>query len=152
MFQRWLIRGMALTLLTLCVAAWAASCLTTVWVEYDSPRWGWSLSLESGTLRANDVRSLDGKMLQLGAHGWFAGWHEANQLMADPPPFLYRLGGFGYWSRSLAPYGHRSVGAPLWFPTLLSALLLWLAWRKTRPMYNGRGFPVVPAPKEATTP
>jgi hypothetical protein len=152
MFRRWLIRGTALTLLALCVVAWAASYLTTVWVEYDSPMWGWSWSLESGTLRANDVRSLDGKMLQLGAHGWSAGWREANQLMADPPPFLYRLGGFGYWSQSLTEYGHRSVCAPVWLPTLLSAVLLWLIWRKTRPAHSGRGFPVEAAGKEATKP
>jgi hypothetical protein len=36
--------------------------------------------------------------------------------------------------------------------TLLSALLLWLVWRKTRPACNGRGFPVDVAGKEATKP
>ena len=38
---------------------------------------------------------------------------------------------------------------PLYFPTLLSALLLWLVWRKTRPKYNGKGFPVEVGDKQA---
>jgi hypothetical protein len=32
-------------------------------------------------------------------------------------------------------------------PTLLLAALNWLVWRKTRPAYNGRGFPVEVAAK-----
>jgi hypothetical protein len=32
--------------------------------------------------------------------------------------------------------------APLWFLACLSGLLLWLAWRKTRPKVKGRAFPV----------
>ena len=31
---------------------------------------------------------------------------------------------------------------PFWFPTTLSAALLLLVWRKTRPMGKGRAFPV----------
>ena len=33
---------------------------------------------------------------------------------------------------------------PFWFPTTISALLLWWVWRKTRPPVKGRAFPVEP--------
>jgi len=36
-------------------------------------------------------------------------------------------------------------GIPLWFPTTLSAGLLWLVWRKTRQAAKGRAFPVEPS-------
>ena len=39
------------------------------------------------------------------------------------------------------------VSFPLWFPTLLSALLLWFIWRKTPAERNSRGFPVAPTAK-----
>jgi hypothetical protein len=31
---------------------------------------------------------------------------------------------------------------PLWLPTILSAGFLGLVWRKTRPKFSGKGFPV----------
>jgi len=45
--------------------------------------------------------------------------------------------GFVYYHPSIAEWCHT---IPFWFPTLLSAILVWLAWRKTRPVR--RGFPV----------
>jgi hypothetical protein len=42
--------------------------------------------------------------------------------------------------------------APLWFPTLLSALALWFVWRKTHSPYCKKGFPVEPAPTPPASP
>ena len=36
----------------------------------------------------------------------------------------------------------RFVAVPFWLLTPLSAILLWLVWRKTRPKVKGRAFPV----------
>jgi hypothetical protein len=35
-----------------------------------------------------------------------------------------------------------AVAIPFYFPTTISAALLWLVWRKTRPAVKGRAFPV----------
>jgi hypothetical protein len=33
---------------------------------------------------------------------------------------------------------------PLWLPTTLSAIFLFLLWRKTRPNHTPKGFPIEP--------
>lgn len=63
----------------------------------------------------------------------------------------------GYWKvrfdilglsdRSAAMNHDRLIVVPLYFPTLLSALLLLLIWRMTRPRNIGKGFPIEPSVK-----
>jgi hypothetical protein len=53
----------------------------------------------------------------------------------------YHLLGFA-WDAHAGPDRWHYIMIPLWFPPLLSALLLWLVWRKTRPKSSGKGFPV----------
>jgi hypothetical protein len=53
---------------------------------------------------------------------------------------FYHFIGFAYDPKKEAL--ETMVLIPLWFPTLLFALLLWLVWRKTRGKGPGRGFPV----------
>ena len=59
----------------------------------------------------------------------------------------YRFGGFAY---NVVPmFGGEEryyVLIPLWFPTILSAALLWFVWRKTRKKGTSGAFPVEPAP------
>jgi hypothetical protein len=52
--------------------------------------------------------------------------------------------GFGYDPLIRIPgWGeHRHLLLPLWFPTALSALLLWFVWCKTRRNPAAKGFPV----------
>ena len=66
------------------------------------------------------------------------------------PQFLGSLGSFSYdlSFRELLGFSTNNSDAakhlaiPFWFPTSLSAAVLWFAWRKTRPKVKGRAFPV----------
>ena len=40
---------------------------------------------------------------------------------------------------------------PMWLPASLTSLLLLLVWRKSRPKYRGKGFPVEVDPKATKT-
>lgn len=142
-------RGLALALLTLCVVAWGGSYFQMAYVMYGGQNRYW-LGIEWGTVgfAISDLRVSNGwewKHVQVPAYGvHYLGDYERNK---------YHFAGFAF-NPSRGPL--RSSGwstlIPLWFPTLLFALLLWLVWRKTRPKYNGRGFPVEAAGKEATKP
>jgi hypothetical protein len=149
MIRRWLIRALALTLLTLCAVAWVGSYSKMVGYNYAAKNW-YSVIWANGRVSFAVVDAAK------------PGFN------VKPPPkgssFTIRAPSALYWDYygRLAEYqfvgfvAHRGYDSyiiiPLWFPTLLSAALLWLVWRKTRPNYNGRGFPVEPARKEATTP
>jgi hypothetical protein len=69
--------------------------------------------------------------------------------------------GLGFAFEPQFPHGPAAIGLtgsflfiPLWFPTLISAGLLWLVWRKTRKTYPGGGFPVeiTPPPQTPSAP
>jgi hypothetical protein len=154
MVRRWLIRGLALTLLTLCVGAWAGSYFEYEAIDYEgATRCGFTL------LEAGELQLFFGDYAPWAQQGWDV-WHGRcdSKLRAEILSLYkstqYHLLGFAWQPRRPTERGQR-VMIPLWFPTLLSALLLWLVWRKTRPAYNGRGFPVEVggrAGKEATKP
>jgi hypothetical protein len=140
MFRRWLIRGLALTLLTLCVMAWVGSYFWKIGVEH----WGaidfWELLVNRGHLELHVVRHLAPN-----SHIWWRWIHY------DASSYWYEFGsGSNYdflgfylgYGPSPGTAGAMAVLIPLWFPIFLSALLLWLVWRKTRPKYNGKGFPI----------
>jgi hypothetical protein len=154
MIRRWLIRGLALALLTLCVMAWVGSYFTRVSVRLQPHGWHITLLIDSGSARC-EVDHVP----QYIAREWV--W------TLRPPDFMliefdysrakYHIGGFAYRSDSATWLAGFTTNLswiifPVWFPTLLSALALWLVWRKTRPAYNGRGFSVEVAGKEATKP
>ncbi len=145
MHRRWIIRSLALALLTLCVTAWMGSYWLDVEAEWYIDLDVFRAHLECGRMVIeHDTRAEDYVMPRCTAH-----------IGVHGKPFRFHYGymrwqflGFGYDpSRIRFSKGddNWSAAAPLWFPTLLSALLLWLIWRKTRPKYNGKGFPVEPA-------
>jgi hypothetical protein len=140
MIRRWLIRGLALTLLTLCVVAWAASywqCVQTT-VYAAGSRVYVTCQVEAGTI-------LIVEFVGVPARRWNWSWQRfAVNLKGVQSVYNgieYHGAGFAYYP-STATWPETGLMFPLWFPTLLSALLLWLVWRKTRPAYNGQGFPV----------
>jgi hypothetical protein len=142
MKKRRFIRGFFIALLTLCVAAWVASYLQGLRIEYVGN--GWYTALIGG--------GRFGLLLTLGngtpatGPGVRPGWeivanldYRNYWLMWDGTADVHGLG-FAY-------FHHKAlwrISMPLWFPTLLSAALLVLVWRKTRPQYNGKGFPIEP--------
>jgi hypothetical protein len=142
MVWRWVIRGLAVALVTLCVAAWAGSFWRDVEIEYQGKLW-------------NRVEFLQGRLavVQENEHApYSSAWHYSFGDAYDPGHWTrsdeesaYHIFGFSFghdnedWPRNFIV---RWVTVPLWLPSLLSALLLWLVWRKTRAKYNGKGFPV----------
>jgi hypothetical protein len=141
MVRRWIIRSLALLLLTLCVGAWVGS----YWRGIDIRRcW-----------KDVDIVGLDYGRISY-AHFYIIpsdpGWHFVLQSsnsnvweVWDSTPGLHGLGFCHFTTDRMY-----AVTIPLWFPTLLSAALLWLVWRKTKPRTMGQGFPVEPTAKPAT--
>ena len=131
MFCRWLIRGLALMLLTLCVGAWVGSYWRAIGIAY------------SGTERCLVLDEGNGKavfgveFLPPGVPLW-PGWHFLRKVYLDAgyDNSPYHLMGFAFQKRVDSTIIGRTsvwwVWVPLYFPTLLSALLLWFVWRKTR--------------------
>lgn len=144
MARRWIIRSLALTLLTLCVVAWAGSYWRDWKISsYDkSGKWYSTQVLRDGcitfTRSPNQTFDLWSTSEPVGTPTPTEG------LFGDPPatPAARRLLGFVF-----EPPPFLYVSIPLWFPTLLIAVLLWLVWRTTRPKAPGRAFPVEPATK-----
>ena len=140
MIRRWLIRGLALTLLALCIVAWAGSYGRGAYIRHESDGWQEWAELETGGMGFEWCR-VSGPV----QFHWLWG------TMSIEPDFWMVWGeddicgwtGFHLMNRE----NQKSVVIPLWFPTLLSAALGLFVWRKTRPKYNGKGFPVEPTPK-----
>jgi hypothetical protein len=149
MFRRWLIRSLALTLLTLCVVVWVGSYRWYFVWKRDYIRGGGycgrdSIEINFGQLEIS--RILEG-MAPLGTK-WGIYQHGPYGPMAfDYSHSTYHFAGFAFTPTD----GLQIIMVPFYFPTLLSAALLWLVWRKTKPNYNGKGFPVEPTAKAKET-
>jgi hypothetical protein len=146
MFRRWLIRSFCIALLVACVVAWAGSYLRYV-SEYEET------DISHHTY-ARRIYVCDGKV------GFFRDYD------LDPNPFsrpwkepssesdttfwkdwdrkgTYHIIGFSFYH----DVSQWFITFPIWFPTALSALFLWFAWRKTKPKYNGGAFLIEPTAK-----
>jgi hypothetical protein len=132
MIRRWVIRGLALTLLTLCVVAWVGSYWWDYRVEHCHPSRVVALEAIEGELFfVTEQGSIRPQFLRFYVHSAFGGrWdhQEAHHFM-------------GFALQNDWP-SRCDVWVPLWFPTLLSTLLLWFVWRKTRAMPIGGAFPI----------
>ena len=146
MFRRWIIRGLALTLLTLCVVAWVGSYWRVVGISYNEATRSQSLFGAKGKARLL-VSLPDGAMRR------WRFYYNANAY-SDHENARYHFMGFafdragGQALGGLPGWPIWAVWVPLYFPTLLSALLLWFVWRKTRAKPIGGAFPVEPAKAE----
>jgi hypothetical protein len=139
MKKRWIIRGIFIGLLTLCVVAWVGSYRGVVGVKYGAgTSHYYHLIVEFGWIRLLHTTTI----YPAPAWQWYlvSANRRAVQEVYESVP--HRFMGFGFmWVRSGGPGGW-DVFIPMYFPTLVSALLLWFVWRKTRAMPVGGGFPV----------
>lgn len=147
MLRRWIIRSLSLTLVLFVLTAWVASYWDTATLVHYTPM-GPDGSGQNGFLviRTGHISFLrEGPLLSA---DWHAGLTSNTFTHWWVPQFLdyyfadakYRFLGF-YFDIGITQF----VSLPLWFPTLLSAGLLWLIWRKTKPNPPGRAFPIDPA-------
>ena len=121
---QWIIRGLVIALLCLCISGWVISYLpgTDVgfWCSYD----GAGLSVL--------IKHPDG-----GGKIYLRGSSSDASLFGYPPSPKTWLG-FGF--RKAGSYWLATI--PFWLPTTFAAVLLWLTWRMTRTKSVGQGFPV----------
>jgi hypothetical protein len=138
MIRRLIVRGLAVTLLAVCVVAWVGSYF----------RWGkirrfqgldmWHLEVCNGVVHFGDIYMLDAMPVV-----W--DWR-----MRQPDRDVVRMwysgcdfggAGFAYVRmKGISTMGR--VVVPLWFPTVLAAGAVCLLWRRTRGPGEGSGFPV----------
>jgi hypothetical protein len=135
MVRRWVIRVLTILLLALCLGAGVASYWRFITIAYASESIS-TLGVGWGRLSFIHAASRPAKM----GPGWsldhasvysgsWARWDER----ADG-----KFVGFSYHRFSDGFDGT----VPLWFPTLVLALLTWFIWRKTRAKVSGNPVPV----------
>ena len=134
---RWIIRGTCLGLLLACAGLWGLSYFLYVGVTYTgSPEL--SVHLRTGRVLGAwltpDPR-LSPSPRGLSVYGQPAGAGPHRQD-ADFPRFLLRE----KWTFGI----DRRFDIPLCFPSVLLAIVSWIAWRKTGRRKPGRGFPIEP--------
>ena len=144
MFRRWLIRSIFVVLCMCMAGVWAVSYAYVggVRIPIESPSVRLNAALGSFYFWAEDHST--------GGSDWV--FHANDPGLTDALQREYQtsphLGGFAYRYLSWPDRYLLMVILPLWFPTLLSALLLYLVWRKTRAKPIGGAFPVEPAKAE----
>ena len=140
MMRRSIIRGTCVLLLALCITAWVGSYWRALGFAHQGNKM-YSLNIDCGRVLVGSWN------LDASPPVWNAsfyppkGWTEWDATMGN------RFLGFTF-NGPTATYDTRfSVTIPLWFITAFSILLLRFIWRKTRPLYSGKAFPVEPATK-----
>jgi hypothetical protein len=144
MTRRRILRALFILPVLLCLALWFASAMRSFYIHYSANHHMTTLFLCQGVIGTEHFRDIQ-------VPPSYSGW----QFESDPPgtirffprddsAYNYHLG-FA-WDRKVAGIGGT---VPAWFPTLLSAAVLCLVWRKTRPKIIGQGFPVEPDGKES---
>ena len=134
MFGRWLIRGVALALLLLCVAGWVGSYVYGVGFSRVERSYWECLCLWGGKVVAERSPALSINWADRPWGFWGRGYEREFTSSTYGSRFL----GFTVF----APGNRWVIEVPFWFPTVLGALGLVWVWRKTRPRAEGRGFPV----------
>jgi hypothetical protein len=144
MFRRWLIRGLVLALLALCVVALVGSYRHPCAIGRHGIHELW-LHIRYGSIVFNEyVEPLAGS-IRWECVDVYAD-HQSERM--DYLSREYHFAGFAYEGRNAVTGPFLLICIPLWFPTLLCTLLLWFVWRKTRAKPAGGAFPVEPAKAE----
>jgi hypothetical protein len=135
MNRRWIIRSISIGLLLLCVTGWGCSFLCWAGIQNRQDATTYEMTVSQGTGQLDlrwgyETSTPEGWSLDIGKIG-----------DGFPTPAGSRALGFHIaYENSPTDIGDFEVDVPLWFPTGVSVILVWLAWRKTRPV--GHAFPV----------
>ncbi len=129
MIRRWLIRSFFIALCVICAGAWLGSRWRTV---------GLAQILRPGVRELPAAIVKDTFWIEW-LDSWSGHWYVYFDNAMNPPQE-------GFLGFDVFKYGFM---APLWFPALLSAFLLWIIWRLTRRRKVSAAFPIEPtaAPK-----
>ena len=144
MIRRWLIRGLALTLLTLCGVAWVGSYWRFAeWFHFDG-HYLTKLDLTSGRAEILGGNAAYPKIWAWQVRPYYADERTPITLFINLYRPRYHFLGFIWDGDFKTPSYHHMwvLFIPLWFPTFLCLLLLWFVWRKTRAKPVGGAFPV----------
>ena len=134
MLRRWLIFGLALMLLTLCLVAWGVSYWRGIYAQHNDK------TLLFFTL--NSGRVVIGRESPLGtARVWYFFNREVVSWDAPDKDSKFCWLGFSY----TVGFDFSYFTIPFWFLSLLSLLFLWFAWRKARLKPLGKAFPIEPS-------
>lgn len=148
MVRRWLIRSFFIALCVVCVGAWVGSYFAQVGVAKVGRDHDRRFLLGSGSFIFIDIIHP-----AYSPSAWRWDYAPPRRNLGPDNPNEHSFVGFVYLPLSAVGFGLDAwaVGVPMWCPTLVCALVLWLVWRKTRPKYAGRAFPVEPAEISAKT-
>ena len=134
MLRRWFLFGLALMVLTLCLAVWGVSYWRLIRVSYAGKTYLVFL-LNSGRVLVNWGNPLGN------APGWYFFNGEAGSWNIWDRHSTFSWLGFSCGDNAGGP----AFTMPLWFLSLLPLFLLWFTWRKTRRKRPGKAFPIEPA-------
>ncbi len=144
MLKRWLLRGLFLLPVVLCLAGWGWSGWYEGWVGYTRSHRTIGFGTAEGTVSLGAGR-------RIGYNDGYAAAvdrSEAVRFWPTPDPDDICFLGFRWWHDSYSDFSGGagtaySLTIPYWFPLLASALLFLLVWRKTRRRLSpATGFPV----------
>ena len=142
MLVRWLIRSFFIVLLTTACVAWAGSYFRRIMFEISFTTHAEAWTLDSGVIVCDAFPSLPASRGHWEWRQTSADRKDVQRAYKEESHFL----GFAYHAPT-ASWNDRNLMIPLWCPTLLSAIALWVAWRKTRLPTAGTRFPVTVAAK-----
>src|ERR1039458_140482 len=126
--KRWIIRSFFIGLLLLCVCGWVVSSQRVLQVIYVNT-YGWGFGCWRGNI---NLLRVDRRYVY-NENGLYLGSLVVSPVVIFPPSPSYSFAGFQFSDGPLKKH----IGIPFWFPTTISAALLWLVWRKTRPKPKG---------------
>jgi hypothetical protein len=150
--RRWLIRGLFVLPILLCVSAWVWSMLHQTYSSYHHGGHEISCTMEGGFLDCYVLFQGQGPRAP---DGWYCLTRSMDLRVVDPHFFPVRGGqttpectssprflGFGY-EHGTTSNEYRSVFVPYWFLIVVFSAALFVVCRKTRPKINPKmAFPV----------
>jgi hypothetical protein len=149
-----MIRSLTLSLVLCCLTAWVASVwVTAILVHYVAVGGGATAQNGFLAIRTGQISFLrEGPLLsanwQAGLTGnTFTSWWVPGCLNEYYAASTVRFLGF-YFRNGSSLF----VSIPLWFPTIVTGLLLWWAWRSTRGHAATGAFPVENSARIPATP
>jgi hypothetical protein len=136
MILRWVMRGLSVALLALCVGAWVEShyrweCIGTKFAGRDR-----RVAVDTGTVFYASSPGDRGDRWY-----WIHGpaRRENSQFVFELCE--YKGGGFGL-KMAGRDSAYSLIVMPMWLPTLIGGVVVWAVWSQTRGRKAGNGFPV----------